>query len=400
MVDRVPEHPGRVRLIPVPGEDNLYDLVREDGATVEGTPLCKGTLLSDDTAAALGLGSQATPNDAFMAIPQLMGKGLLTIKARTDNGSPVPNLLVDGLTGIDASRRRTDNNGELWLYIDEGTYTLFSYDADRHIDIDVVRTTVTVSAGKHTDIVLPVTLIHNATITSTGAITFSPLTSKIDVFVVGGGGGGAGNTSEPSLTALGGGGGGYTATQFDITVTPDKPYNVFIGSGGTGASRYANTGGSGGTTSFMDVSAKGGNGGTRFNGGDGGSGGGTPGDGNAASYNGGNGGYNGSNGYRYDGTLNGGAGQGTSTRAFGTGGYYAGGGGGSAGRASGDGGAGGAGGGGNGGRDTHPNGYDGTPNTGGGGGAGGNYTSYGYSGGAGGAGGSGVVLIRMTFRVV
>lgn len=71
MVDRVPEHPGRVRLIPVPGEDNLYDLVREDGATVEGTPLCKATMLPDDVCNTLGLNTKtAEPKDAFTILGQ------------------------------------------------------------------------------------------------------------------------------------------------------------------------------------------------------------------------------------------------------------------------------------------------------------------------------------------
>lgn len=40
LVDRVVEFPGRVRLTPVPGEENVYDMTREEGqVTVMGTQL-------------------------------------------------------------------------------------------------------------------------------------------------------------------------------------------------------------------------------------------------------------------------------------------------------------------------------------------------------------------------
>lgn len=47
MTDRVPQHPGRVRLTPVAGQTNVYDLELADGATVPGTPLNKANLLTD-----------------------------------------------------------------------------------------------------------------------------------------------------------------------------------------------------------------------------------------------------------------------------------------------------------------------------------------------------------------
>ena len=55
MTDRVPLYPGRVTLTPVSGQTNTYDMARADQPTQEGTPLNKGTLLSDETAAALNL---------------------------------------------------------------------------------------------------------------------------------------------------------------------------------------------------------------------------------------------------------------------------------------------------------------------------------------------------------
>ena len=51
MKDRIPLYPGRVKLNPVTGQENTYDMVRADDPTQEGTPLNKASLLSDETAA-------------------------------------------------------------------------------------------------------------------------------------------------------------------------------------------------------------------------------------------------------------------------------------------------------------------------------------------------------------
>lgn len=68
MKDRVPRYPGRVKMTPVAGQANTFDMVRADDPTQEGTPLNKTTLLKDATAALFGLGANAVPDDAFVAI--------------------------------------------------------------------------------------------------------------------------------------------------------------------------------------------------------------------------------------------------------------------------------------------------------------------------------------------
>lgn len=65
MQDRVSLYPGRVKLEPVAGQANLYDLTRADQPTQEGTPLNKASLLQDTTASAFGLGTDAVPDDAL-----------------------------------------------------------------------------------------------------------------------------------------------------------------------------------------------------------------------------------------------------------------------------------------------------------------------------------------------
>ena len=69
MQDRVPLYPGRVTLTPVSGQANTYDLTRADQPTQEGTPLNKASLLKDATAARLGLGTSAVPDDVLARVP-------------------------------------------------------------------------------------------------------------------------------------------------------------------------------------------------------------------------------------------------------------------------------------------------------------------------------------------
>lgn len=171
-------------------------------------------------------------------------------------------------------------------------------------------------------------LLTSGTLTLAGA-------RSVDLFAVGGGGG----------SGAGGGGGGYTTTVRAVTMQPEIGYAVTIGAGGTPNSN--GTGGRGGTSGVANgstslISAEGGYGGVsgtrKRNGGKGGSGGGGGSYGNDGTGGhhpkGGLGGSDGANGKAatdstntsYQGT--GGAGQGTTTRAFGesTGEIFAGGG--------------------------------------------------------------------------
>lgn len=65
MKDRKPRYAGRVRLTPVPNQDNVFDMTRADEPIDKGTPINKNSLLKDSTAAAMGLDENATPNDAL-----------------------------------------------------------------------------------------------------------------------------------------------------------------------------------------------------------------------------------------------------------------------------------------------------------------------------------------------
>ena len=242
--------------------------------------------------------------------------------------------------------------------------------------------------------------------------------TMLDLFAVGGGSGGGGANYN------GGGGGGYTQLVTGISVVAGQVLSVNIGAGGvrglsTGTSgvRTGNPGGA--SYAFINgnvlINADGGtvvdNEATPpdRNGRNGGSGGGASSndyissDGTKNSPSGKNGGADGSNGGSADNGKYyiGGLGQGFTTRAWGNGTLYAGGGGGGAtgnnGKITQLGGAGGAGGGGSGGNsgywESYP-GANGGANTGGGGG-GAAYNGYRDYKADGGDGGSGIVLAHI-----
>ena len=88
MKDRVSLYPGRVKLIPVSGQENTYDMVRADEPTQNGDPLSKATFLKDSTAALFGLDNAALPDDVLVAI-KTMFDGRVRIASGTYRGTGV-----------------------------------------------------------------------------------------------------------------------------------------------------------------------------------------------------------------------------------------------------------------------------------------------------------------------
>ena len=72
MKDRIPKYPGRVKLTPVAGKTDVFDMVRADEPEEAGSPLNKKTLLTDEAAMEVGLKVEddPTPSDAF----EMLGK--------------------------------------------------------------------------------------------------------------------------------------------------------------------------------------------------------------------------------------------------------------------------------------------------------------------------------------
>ena len=107
MKDRSVQYPKRYRLTKIPGTDDIYDLDPAPGEiTEEGTLINKGTLLSDETAAALDLGTDAVPDDALKALLPKIGD--IRVTARTDlndtwllcNGDQISSTDYPELSGV------------------------------------------------------------------------------------------------------------------------------------------------------------------------------------------------------------------------------------------------------------------------------------------------------------
>lgn len=105
MQDRVALFPGRVKLVPVSGQTNVYDLTRNDSPTVEGTPLNKENLLADTTCEALGISADTgTPNDALAALNNnKAGKSTTeaaTLSSASWTGSSAPFSYALSISGV------------------------------------------------------------------------------------------------------------------------------------------------------------------------------------------------------------------------------------------------------------------------------------------------------------
>lgn len=73
MYDRIPTKPGRVKITPEGGQPPYYAVMEmADDPSVVGTPLNKATLLSDATAALVGLGADAIPDTMFSKLKSLI----------------------------------------------------------------------------------------------------------------------------------------------------------------------------------------------------------------------------------------------------------------------------------------------------------------------------------------
>lgn len=94
MKDRIPQYPGRVKLLHVKGD--IYDLTRADEAVEVGTPLNKSTLLTDETAVALGLEPSADPtvNDAFLQTQVNMA----AVEGKIPSEAKIQQLIDGGVT--------------------------------------------------------------------------------------------------------------------------------------------------------------------------------------------------------------------------------------------------------------------------------------------------------------
>lgn len=291
MRDRVSLYPGRVKLTPVAGETDTFDMVRADAPTDVGTELSKKNLLQDSTEISLfGSAADRTVDEAFAGIAVqlkliMSDSAAITLAVQDAGGNPLPGVLVQGVLSENGQAVYTNDSGVATGFAGEGktTITVSGYAdiADYTETLDVVKGTTIAKT-------LKLTTRNFLGVNASGYVKFSGNVNTIDYSVTSGGGGGSGGYGFPGG---GGGAGGGTITKTGIAVEPNKQYAAVIGAGG--ASGYGDAAGkSGGKSSFLGDSPNGGAPGTpAANGTTGGAGG----SGGAGTQGGGSGGNGGSN---------------------------------------------------------------------------------------------------------
>lgn len=94
VIDRIPTYPGRVKMTPVEGQENTYDMVRADDPVVVGTPINKA--LFDSYATKINAVAQSV-DDKIFALSQRVQLGSLPIGGvfgLYENGVLVPYVKV------------------------------------------------------------------------------------------------------------------------------------------------------------------------------------------------------------------------------------------------------------------------------------------------------------------
>ena len=295
MRDRVSLYPGRVKLTPVAGETDTFDMVRADAPTDVGTELSKKNLLQDSTEISLfGSAADRTVDEAFAGIAGQLkliksDMAAITLTVQDTNGKPIPDVLVQGILNENGQAVYTNASGVATGYIGEGQQVV---KVSGYADVEDYAETLIVVKGTNISKTWKLTTNNFLGVKSSRPVKFTGNVSTIDYSVTSGGGGGSGGYGFPGG---GGGAGGGTITKTGIAVEPNKQYAAVIGAGG--ASGYGDAAGkSGGKSSFLGDSPNGGAPGTPAANGTTGGTGGRGGAGTQGGGSGGNGGGNYANG--------------------------------------------------------------------------------------------------------
>ena len=212
---------------------------------------------SDDVISLYGLESDDTPNDIFLLLYKklkMINEGLaeVTIIAKTQSGNPLKGILLPDLKDSDGKDVYTDSSGKATFFAKGGTTAKITF--SNYGDIEDFTESFTVNSGEIIAKEITLKVRNFFRVTSTQNVRFTKNTSRVDVSV-GGGGGGAGRIGKQSsgdpYRSAGGGGGGYAKSQENVEFVTDTTYTATVGAGG-------NVDEKGGTSSFMGVSAQGG----------------------------------------------------------------------------------------------------------------------------------------------
>lgn len=285
MTDRQPTYPGRVKLTPVAGQENTYDMERADEPTEEGTPLNKSTLLQDATCQILDIPNTSVPNDAFLKLALGIGQYGYAITVVYPDGSPVEGATLNGINAPNGGPAVTDENG-LTVGVSSSQSITVKVNSP-YIDVQNSSEIIIQSTGTLTK--STVTLQYDESIktfTSSQIVKISPKAVSADFCTVGGGG--AGSPAIAKTRGGAGGGGGNIANSVNVLIEQETNVSITVGAGGDPISLS-----NGGTTEIrlndnLLISATGGNSANGEVGGTGNGNGGNAGNGDSSPTSGGN----------------------------------------------------------------------------------------------------------------
>ena len=209
--------------------------------------------LSTETAALFGDGT----SDADAALAKIADTvksiGNVQVKVVDPSGNPIQGARVTGLYGTPT----TASDGTAHGVLQTNPISISS----PYIDLKDQTADASGYAGSFNVLIVTLPIVGENSITritSSKTVKFSKAVKTVDVCCVGGGGGGnnGGYQSVSGNYPGGGGGGGAIVNSYGLTITPNNTYPIIIADGGG----VSDVGGTGGTTSFMSVSAVGGRG--------------------------------------------------------------------------------------------------------------------------------------------
>ena len=224
----------------------------------------KDETLTNATKSMYGLGIHATPNTIFQKLAMPYGYYGFDITVVTEDGDPVPNVILNGLEDFEGNVPVTNENGRYEIAVSASQTPTLTI--GNHIGIADGTFALETNAEY---VFTPITItVHLDTATRFIDTTseyriYTPANAVVDLCTIGGGGGG-GKSNTGDGTYGGGGGGGYCTNLTNIsTISNGSALSFSIGGGGAAG------GGKGGATTIkcngeVLLQADGGNGGAGF----------------------------------------------------------------------------------------------------------------------------------------
>ena len=234
---------------PAINASELNDLTQT--VATHSTDYLRDETLKDDTKSEFGFDSSAVPDDLFSNLNtriKLIQKetAQMTLTVKTQNGNPLPNIVINGITDEDGNIVKTNTSGVASGYVKDGSRYL---QINGYADVDNFTKQYTFTKGSAYTDTWTVTTQNFRTYGSSQSVKFSSNVTRVDVSV--GGGGSGAYSYYRTATGADGGAGGYSNSKENVSFSPETYYNITVGAGG------AAYGGGGGISSFLGVNASG-----------------------------------------------------------------------------------------------------------------------------------------------